>query len=163
MRERAIAEHAWANDHPINWAETKVLRANRAMDLVLKESLSIRTTSCDSGNELPDCWITEIERWPGQLEQCHGTMHGAPDAHKPKLISATVLCPAYKVESHPVYFHLALRSIQSKRRQDYSSRSSCLPQGCIQDFFLKGGRERSTYAARIILWYTLILTTVYSL
>ena len=26
----AIAEHAWTNDHPINWAETKILRVNRA-------------------------------------------------------------------------------------------------------------------------------------
>ena len=41
----AIAEHAWANDHPINWAETKILqRANRTMELVMKEALSIRTT-----------------------------------------------------------------------------------------------------------------------
>ena len=38
----AIAEHAWTNDHPINWAEKKILqRANRAMELVLKESLNI--------------------------------------------------------------------------------------------------------------------------
>ena len=30
----AIAEHAWTNDHPINWAETKILqRANRTMEL----------------------------------------------------------------------------------------------------------------------------------
>ena len=32
----AIAEHAWANDHPINCAETKILqRANRTMELVM--------------------------------------------------------------------------------------------------------------------------------
>ena len=41
----AIAEHAQTNDHPINWAETKILqRANRAMELVLKESLPIVLT-----------------------------------------------------------------------------------------------------------------------
>ena len=45
----AIAEHAWANDHPINWAETKILqRANRTMELVMKETLSIRTTPEDA-------------------------------------------------------------------------------------------------------------------
>ena len=41
----AIAKHAWMNDHPTNWADMKILqRANRAMELVLKESLSILTT-----------------------------------------------------------------------------------------------------------------------
>ena len=35
------AEHAWTNDHPINWADTKILQVNKAMELVLKESLSI--------------------------------------------------------------------------------------------------------------------------
>ena len=58
----AMAEHAWTNDHPINWAGTEVLqRASRTMELVLKELLSIRTTTDnarfnrDSGYELPDC------------------------------------------------------------------------------------------------------------
>ena len=38
----AIAEHAWTNDNPINWAEMKILQqANRAMELVMKEALSI--------------------------------------------------------------------------------------------------------------------------
>ena len=41
----AIAEHAWANDHPINWAETKILqRANRTMELVMKEGQRVRAT-----------------------------------------------------------------------------------------------------------------------
>ena len=68
----AIAEHAWTNDHPINWADTKILqRANRAMELVLKESLSIRTTpedarfNRDSGYELPDCWIATYKKLKG--------------------------------------------------------------------------------------------------
>ena len=41
----AIAKHAHANDHPINWAGTRILqRASRNMELVMKEALSIRTT-----------------------------------------------------------------------------------------------------------------------
>ena len=40
-----IAKHAWTNDYPINLAGTKILQpASRTMELVLKESLSIRTT-----------------------------------------------------------------------------------------------------------------------
>ena len=68
----AIAEHAWANDHPINWAETKILqRANRTMELVMKEALSIRTTpedarfNRDNGYELPDCWIATYKKLKG--------------------------------------------------------------------------------------------------
>ena len=63
-----IAEHAWT----INWAGTKVLqRADRTMELVLKESLSIRTTpedtrfNRDSGYELPDCWISTYKKLGG--------------------------------------------------------------------------------------------------
>ena len=45
----AIAEHAWANDHPINWVEMKILQqACLSMELVKKEALSIRTTSEDA-------------------------------------------------------------------------------------------------------------------
>ena len=68
----AIAEHAWANDHPINWAKTKILhRANRTIELVMKEALSIRTTpedahfNRDSGYELPDCRIATIKKLKG--------------------------------------------------------------------------------------------------
>ncbi len=71
----AIAKHTWTNDHPINWAKTK-----RAMELVLKESLSIRTTpedTCfnrDSGYELPDCWIAMYKKLKGgaSLSSAHG-------------------------------------------------------------------------------------------
>ena len=69
----AIVEHAWANDHPINWTETKILqRANRTMELVMKEALSIRTTpedarfNRDNGYELPDCWITTYKKLKGR-------------------------------------------------------------------------------------------------
>ena len=45
----AIAKHSWTNDHPINWAETKILqRASHTMELVMKEALSIQTTSKDA-------------------------------------------------------------------------------------------------------------------
>ena len=78
----AIAEHAWTNDHPINWAGTKVLqRASRTMELVLKESLSIRTTpedtrfNQDSGYELPDCWVATYKKLGGgaSLSSARGT------------------------------------------------------------------------------------------
>ena len=68
----AIAEHAWTNGHPIRWDATKVLqRASRTMELVMKESLSIRTKpeserfNRDSGFELPDCWIATYKKLRG--------------------------------------------------------------------------------------------------
>ena len=68
----AIAEHAWANNHPINWANTKILqRANRTMELVMKEALSISTTpedarfNRDNVYELPDCWIATFKKLKG--------------------------------------------------------------------------------------------------
>ena len=68
----AIAEHAWTNDRPINWADTKSLqRANRAMELVLKKSLSIHMTPEDmrlnqnSGYEVPDFWIATHKKLKG--------------------------------------------------------------------------------------------------
>ena len=74
VEKSTIAEHAWTNHHPISWAETRILqRVNRAMEMVLKESLSIRTTlkdthfNRDSARRL-DRHVQEIERW-GQLEQ----------------------------------------------------------------------------------------------
>jgi hypothetical protein len=68
----AIAEHAWTNDHPINWDGTKILqRASRTMQLVLKEALSIQATpedarfNRDGGYELPDCWIATYNKLRG--------------------------------------------------------------------------------------------------
>ena len=68
----AIAEHAWTNDHPINWNGTKILQpASRTMQLVLKEALSIHMTpkdarfNRDSGYELPDCWIATYNKLRG--------------------------------------------------------------------------------------------------
>ena len=58
----AIAEHAWSNDHPINWSGTKILkRASHTMELVMKEAHCIQSMPTDShfnrdgGYELPDC------------------------------------------------------------------------------------------------------------
>ena len=51
------------HNHRINWADTKILRVNWAMELVMKDALRIRMTpedthfNLDSGYELPDCWI----------------------------------------------------------------------------------------------------------
>ena len=60
----AIAEHTWAENHPIDWSGTKILqRASHTMELVMKEALCIQSTPADSrfnrdgGYELPDCWF----------------------------------------------------------------------------------------------------------
>lgn len=45
----AIAERPWTNDHAINWGGAKILQqANRIMELVMKEALSIQTTPVDA-------------------------------------------------------------------------------------------------------------------
>ena len=45
----AITEHAWAEDHFINWNGTKILqRASHTMELVMKEALCIQSTPADS-------------------------------------------------------------------------------------------------------------------
>ena len=68
----AVVEHAWTNGHPIRWDATEVLqRASRTMELVMKESLSIRTKpeserfNCDNGFELPKCWIATYKKLRG--------------------------------------------------------------------------------------------------
>ena len=68
----AIAEHAWTNDHPINWDGMKILQhMSRTMQLVLKEALSIHATpedarfNRDGGYELPDCWIATFNKLRG--------------------------------------------------------------------------------------------------
>ena len=41
----AIAKHAWAEDHPINWSGIKILqRASHTMELVMKVALCIQST-----------------------------------------------------------------------------------------------------------------------
>ena len=45
----AIAEHAWSEDHPINWSGTKILQCtSHTMELVMKEALCIQSTPADS-------------------------------------------------------------------------------------------------------------------
>ena len=45
----AIAEHAWAEDHPINWSGTKILqRTSHTLELVMKEALCIQSTPTDT-------------------------------------------------------------------------------------------------------------------
>ena len=68
----AIAEHAWTNDHQINWDGTKILqRASRNMQRILKEALGIHATpedarfNRDSGYELPDCWVATYNKLRG--------------------------------------------------------------------------------------------------
>ena len=44
MDKSAIAEHAWTEDHPIRWGDTRILQhASRSMELVVKEAICIRT------------------------------------------------------------------------------------------------------------------------
>ena len=96
----AIAEHAWANDHPINWAETKILqRANRTMELVMKEALSIRTTpedarfNRDNGYELPDCWIATYKKLKGGA-----SLSSAPPTTRPRSCARRETGHAHRLE-----------------------------------------------------------------
>ena len=61
----AIAEHAWSEDHSINWSGTKILqRTSHTMERVMKKAPCIQSTPADSHfnrdseYELPDCWFT---------------------------------------------------------------------------------------------------------
>ena len=56
----AVAEHAWDNQHSINWQEASIIdRARRHKELLLKEALHIHMTPADQhlnregGLELP--------------------------------------------------------------------------------------------------------------
>ena len=60
----AIAEHAWMEDHPIRWDDTRILQhASRTMELVIKEAICTRMTpegsyfNCNGGYNIPDFWI----------------------------------------------------------------------------------------------------------
>ena len=87
----AIAEHAWTNDHPIRWNATKVLqRASRTMELVMKESPSIRTKpeserfNRDNGSELADCWIATYKKLRGGASML--TTHALPNVRGAQLM-----------------------------------------------------------------------------
>ena len=61
----AITEHAWMEDHPICWDDTRILQhASQTMELVVKKAIYIRMTpeslhfNCNGGYDMPDCWMT---------------------------------------------------------------------------------------------------------
>ena len=58
----AVAEHAWTEEHPILWDQTKVIdRANRQDVLRFKEALHIQTSNGhfnrDVGTDIPQCCL----------------------------------------------------------------------------------------------------------
>ena len=68
----AIAEHAWTEDHPICWDDTKMLQhASRTLELVVKEAICIQTTpeslhfNRNGGCNIPDCWIATYSKLGG--------------------------------------------------------------------------------------------------
>ena len=65
LEKSAIAEHAWQNQHSIEWDGTRIVdRASGRMELVLKEALHIGLLqpglNRDIGTELPGCWVSII-------------------------------------------------------------------------------------------------------
>ena len=65
----AVVEHAWEQDHPIEWNSTKILdRAKGHRELLLKEALHIQTAmegshfNRDVGVWLHNYWIDAIKR-----------------------------------------------------------------------------------------------------
>ena len=69
----AVAEHAWTQQHSIEWKETTVLdHARRNRELLLKEALHIRMAAegshfnRDEGVELHECWLTTIRKSKGR-------------------------------------------------------------------------------------------------
>ena len=63
MTERsAVAEHAWENQHSVNWKETSIInQARMYKELIMKEAMHIHMTPADQclnqgGRlELPEC------------------------------------------------------------------------------------------------------------
>ena len=51
--ESAVAEHAWDNEHSINWKEASIIdQARRHKELLLKEAVH---TGTETGTEARDC------------------------------------------------------------------------------------------------------------
>ena len=80
----AVAEHAWDNQHSINWEETSIIdQARRHKELLLKEVLHIHMTPADQrinrdeGLELPGCWTAMLKRLGGGA----GNSRPAPSGH----------------------------------------------------------------------------------
>lgn len=61
MDRSAIAEHAWTQEHRINWNEVRML------DCAVREEPCIRMTpgsnrlNHDEGYEMPGCWIATMK------------------------------------------------------------------------------------------------------
>ena len=75
-----IGEHAWMEDHPICWNDTKILqRASQTTELVVKEALCIQTTPESSyfnrngGYDIPNCWIAMFKKL--RSGTCAGRTH----------------------------------------------------------------------------------------
>ena len=69
LQKSAIAEHAWTNDHPIRWEESKVIdKARFEGELRIKEALHIqmvpneRRFNRDGGLEIPGCWLATVKK-----------------------------------------------------------------------------------------------------
>lgn len=69
LQRSAIAEHAWSNDHPIRWEESKVIdKARYDGELRVKEALHIQMMPSekrfnrDGGLEIPGCWIATVKK-----------------------------------------------------------------------------------------------------
>ena len=62
-----IADHAWSEQHAIEWDNTTVIdRSSNRMNLMLKEALHIQLgpkqqqMNRDSGTDIPGCWVSTI-------------------------------------------------------------------------------------------------------
>ena len=63
----AVAEHAWDQQHQIEWKEAMIVdQARGSKELLVKEALHIQMTPSeerinrDGGMEIPGCWIAMI-------------------------------------------------------------------------------------------------------
>ena len=86
----AIAEHAWDQQHTIDWEDTKVLdKATRPVQLLVKEALCIQRTPAnnrlnrDGGYELPGCWIATMKKLGGGANTGRIPTSGHAHAHAP--------------------------------------------------------------------------------
>ena len=68
----SIAEHAWIEDHPIYWGDTRILQhISQTMELVIKEAVCMRMTpeilyfNRNGGYDIPDCWIATYRKHRG--------------------------------------------------------------------------------------------------
>ena len=73
VEKSAVAEHAWDNQHSINWEETSIIdQARRHKELLLKEALHIHMTPADQrinrdeGLELPGYCTVTLKRLGGR-------------------------------------------------------------------------------------------------